>query len=85
MVTAHMRTVYNVPGHQGYMRSGYPSELVLVEAAARLLNFHNLDKTRSRPPNIAVNGPLILSDVYQKGFLARGERNRCSAPDDHFP
>ncbi|KAK0184282.1 hypothetical protein F5146DRAFT_938672 [Armillaria mellea] len=34
MVTGHMRIVFSVPSHREYMKSGYPSEPILAEAAA---------------------------------------------------
>ena len=38
LVENHMRVVYSVPRHKEFMLSGYPSEPVLAEAAARVWN-----------------------------------------------
>ncbi len=36
-VALHMRTVHSIPSHRQYIRTGTPSEPILVEAAAQLL------------------------------------------------
>lgn len=38
LVANHMRIAYSIPEHCEYMRTGAPSELILAEAAARLLD-----------------------------------------------
>ncbi|KAG9109084.1 hypothetical protein FRC07_008373, partial [Ceratobasidium sp. 392] len=38
LVETHMRVVYSIPQHRGYMHTGSPSEPILAEAAARYLN-----------------------------------------------
>ena len=38
LVASHMRTVFSIPQHRQCVRSGYPSEPILAEAAARQLH-----------------------------------------------
>ena len=38
LVASHMRTVFSIPQHRQCVRSGYPSEPILAEAAARQLD-----------------------------------------------
>ncbi|CAE6378205.1 unnamed protein product [Rhizoctonia solani] len=66
-VESHMRMVYSIPEHREYMWTGSPSEPILAEAAARYL-----DKLSTL--GIAREGPRILAENCQNGFLARGER-----------
>ncbi|KAG9083328.1 hypothetical protein FRC06_004588, partial [Ceratobasidium sp. 370] len=68
LVETHMRVVYSIPRHRGYMHTGSPSEPILAEAAARHLNPVN---QRSQ---ISQLGPENLAIACQKGLLARGER-----------
>ena len=37
LVESHMRVAYSIPDHREYLRSGYPSEPLLAEAAAQQL------------------------------------------------
>lgn len=39
LVASHMRTVSSIPRHRHVMRSGYPSEAILAEAATHQLHF----------------------------------------------
>ncbi|KAG8732643.1 hypothetical protein FRC10_000786 [Ceratobasidium sp. 414] len=66
LVETHMRVVYSIPQHRAYMHTGYSSEPILAEAAARYLN--------GRGKQIAKVGPKNLSQACHQGFLARGER-----------
>jgi len=61
-----MRVAFAVPEHREYMRTGYPSEPFLVEAAAKVL--------RSHTTPFAMLAPRLLADAVQSGFTARGER-----------
>ena len=61
-----MRVAFAVPEHREYMRTGYPSEPCLVEAAAKVL--------RSVTTPFAMLAPRLLADAVQAGFTARGER-----------
>lgn len=38
LVAAHMRTVYSIPSHREYMRTGYSSEPLLAEVAAQVMH-----------------------------------------------
>ncbi|KIJ14749.1 hypothetical protein PAXINDRAFT_12577 [Paxillus involutus ATCC 200175] len=66
LVESHMRIVFAVPEHHEFMRTGTPSEPILAEAAAQLLN-----QSRSSLENLA---PKVLCQAFEHGFLARGER-----------
>ncbi|KAG9083329.1 hypothetical protein FRC06_004589, partial [Ceratobasidium sp. 370] len=68
LVETHMRVVYSIPQHGGYMNSGSPSEPILAEAAG-----HYLDIS-SPGGGVAKIGPDVLSVACEQGFLARGER-----------
>src|SRR5258706_10401981 len=65
LVESHMRIAYSIPNHREYMRSGYPSEPLLAEAAAQQLwtwkyqnKFTIVD---------------MLTDMLETGLLNRGE------------
>jgi hypothetical protein len=60
-----MRVVFAVPDHLEFMRSGTPSEPLLVEAAAQILNSGK---------KFTHEAPDLLADLQGQGFLARGER-----------
>ncbi|KAI0773647.1 hypothetical protein C8Q74DRAFT_1438109 [Fomes fomentarius] len=66
LVASHMRTVYSIPRDREYVRSGYPSEPILAEAAARQLATWR--RFESQEPAVA-----ILRDNLQHDLLARGE------------
>ena len=75
-VESYMRIVFAVPSHLEYMRTGIPSEPVLAEAAARLLNWGlggNSDK------HMKTLAPTVLNKAFERGFLARGERGEMIA------
>ena len=72
LVKSYMRTVFNIPEGRDYMWSGYPSEPILAEAAARLLNNKGGDL-------IMHQAPLILESALSSSFLARGERGELVA------
>jgi hypothetical protein len=71
LVKTYMRCVFNIPNDRESMWSGYPSEPILAEAAARLLN--------QPPTNIQSLAPTILESALNKGLLARGERGELVA------
>ena len=66
LVESYMRIVFAVPEHREYMRTGTPSEPILAEAAAQLLN--------SDSTSLNERAPKVLAVAFQQGFLARGER-----------
>ncbi|KAF8759501.1 hypothetical protein RHS01_01378 [Rhizoctonia solani] len=74
LVESHLRVVYWIPEHRGYMHTGAPSEPILAEAAARYLNALN-----SGRGGIAVLGPRRLSEEFEKGLLARESAGRLQA------
>jgi hypothetical protein len=69
-IRTKMRVVFNIPGLRHFPWSGYPSELMLAEAAARLLNESN---------DIINEVPRILQSAVESGFLARGDRGELVA------
>ncbi|KAF8324982.1 uncharacterized protein EI90DRAFT_3073967, partial [Cantharellus anzutake] len=73
LVESYMRVVYAVPLHREFIYSGYPSEPILVEAAARLLNQGGRSDSGSCLPPIASKGPNILKAGYREGILDCGE------------
>ncbi len=73
LVESYMRIVYAVPEHRKFVHSGYPSEPVLAEAAAQLLNRTDTEETSNRA-NIATLGPEILQRADNSRYLTRGER-----------
>ena len=67
LVESYMRIVFAIPEHREYMRAGTPSEPILAEAAAQLLNSSPREPLDKLAPN-------ALNEAFQNGFLARGER-----------
>ena len=72
LVESYMRIVFAVPEHREYMRTGTPSEPILAEAAAQLLNWE------SSPP-LEQLAPMALNNAFQRGILARGDRGEMVA------
>ncbi|PSR72356.1 hypothetical protein PHLCEN_2v11762 [Hermanssonia centrifuga] len=60
LVEGHMRIVYSIPVDRQYIRSGYPSEPILAEAAAHEMN------SEERP---IIN---ILSSFIDNGLIYKG-------------
>ena len=65
LVESHMRVAYSIPDHREYLRSGYPSEPLLAEAAAR-----QLWTWRRQNPFLVVE---TLTNILETGLLDRGE------------
>ena len=65
LVESHMRIAYSIPAHREYVRSGYPSEPLLAEAAAQ-----QLWTWRNQNPFVVVE---TLTDLFETGLLNRGE------------
>jgi hypothetical protein len=65
LVESHMRIAFSIPDHREYLRSGYPSEPLLAEAAAQ-----QLWTWRKKNPFVVVD---MLTDVLESGLLDRGE------------
>jgi hypothetical protein len=65
LVESHMRIAYSIPDHREYLRSGYPSEPLLAEAAAQ-----QLWTWRMQNPFMAVE---TLTNILETGLLDRGE------------
>src|SRR6266511_4219550 len=65
LVESHMRVAYSIPDHREYLRSGYPSEPLLAEAAAQ-----QLWTWRTQNPFMVVE---TLTNILETGLLDRGE------------
>jgi hypothetical protein len=66
LVEGHMRIAYSVPKHREYLRSGAPSEPILAEAAARVM------ESIGSIPN-------ALLKMVQDGLISKGERGELVA------
>ncbi|HEV7736805.1 MAG TPA: hypothetical protein VGO47_05450 [Chlamydiales bacterium] len=73
LVKSYMHCVDFIPTHREYVSSGYATEPMLSEAAARILNSHHPFK------NIKDYAPEILAQALRGGLLARGERGELIA------
>ncbi|CAE6421266.1 unnamed protein product [Rhizoctonia solani] len=71
LVESHSRVVCAIPEHQHFMHTGSPSESILAEAASQYLNSAGV-------PDIATEGPSVLSLELEKGSIARGERGELA-------
>ena len=65
LVESHMRFAYSIPDHREYLRSGYPSEPLLAEAAAQ-----QLWTWKTQNPFMVVE---TLTNILETGLLDRGE------------
>ncbi len=71
LVESHMRTAFSIPQYRKYMRSGYPSEAWLAEAAAQEMVY--LHKQR---PTFVFD---TLDEVLESGIIEPGERGEVIA------
>lgn len=69
LVASHMRIAYSVPQSREYMRSGYPSEPILAEAAAQQM--------RAKPEEFSAL--RIVEENITGGLIDRGERGELVA------
>ncbi|PCH38944.1 hypothetical protein WOLCODRAFT_141017 [Wolfiporia cocos MD-104 SS10] len=60
MVRSHMRIAYSIPTHREYLWSGYPSEPILAEAAARAM-------ARFRRPVVGTLEAFVKDGLIEKG------------------
>ena len=65
LVEAHMRVAYSVPKGRQYLYGGTPSEPVLAEAAARIMN--------------DMNSLATITDFLKDGLVSKGERGELLA------
>ncbi|EMD36058.1 hypothetical protein CERSUDRAFT_96284 [Gelatoporia subvermispora B] len=70
LVASHMRTAFTVPGHREYMRSGYPSEPILAEAAAQELYLLKASDRTKGPTTLAA----IAAEALRHDLCSPGER-----------
>jgi hypothetical protein len=68
LVASHMRTAFSVPKDREYIRSGYPSEPILAEAAAR-----QMDEFQAHCPDTNLMARLLKED-FSSGLLDLGLR-----------
>jgi len=62
LVASHMRIAFSVPQHREFMRTGTPSEPILAEAAAQIMNMPGFDTL------------AILNQYLEDGLAPKGER-----------
>ncbi|KZT00605.1 uncharacterized protein LAESUDRAFT_816421 [Laetiporus sulphureus 93-53] len=88
LVESNLRIAYSVPKHREYLRSGYPSEPILAEAAARFL----IRSRSSVPANLAYfiesglinkgeRGELVMRLLLLEAF-DKATRKQCGNPED---
>lgn len=65
LVETHLRVAYAVPSHREFLRAGTPSEPLVAEAAAQILNDND---------SFQHDAPDMLARLLEGGLLARGER-----------
>ncbi|KIM74200.1 hypothetical protein PILCRDRAFT_828491 [Piloderma croceum F 1598] len=70
LVAGHMRVAFSVPKGREYLRSGYPSEPLLAEAAVRQMDEF---QTLAEVPDTSVMAK-ILGSVFINGLLDQGQR-----------
>ena len=73
LVASHMRTIYSIPQHREYVHSGYPSEPLLAEAAARQLHEWRTQGEKFEPGFAREPAALILAQNIDDALLDRGE------------
>jgi len=90
LVASHMRIVFSVSKDREYIPSGYPSEPLLAEAAARQMDEFQL--LAGPNTNVMVN---LLKSEFTSGLLDQGQRGevvcrqliseayRCAVREDH--
>jgi hypothetical protein len=65
LVEAHLRVAYAIPSHREFLRGGTPSEPLLAEAAALILNDNN---------RFQYDAPDMLAKLIERGLLTGEER-----------
>jgi hypothetical protein len=76
MVAGRMRIAYSVPKHREYMRSGYPSEPILAEAAASIWARYQ-QKSKGHAELVI---PKMLKQLFlTTDIIAKGERGELVA------
>jgi hypothetical protein len=76
LVRSCMRCVFNIPKGREYVWSGFPSEPMLSEAAAYLLNYDDPSNSKESIFDLA---PRILQDALNTDILAKGEHGELVA------
>ena len=74
MVAGRMRIAHSVPKHREYMRSSYPSEPILAEAAAHI--WEKYQQGSERPEAVI---PEMLQEHLMAGVIGKGERGELVA------
>jgi hypothetical protein len=69
MVASHMRFAFSIPKSREYVRSGYPSEPFLAEAASRQMD--EFQRARGHDSSAMAK---ILRDEFSSGLLEQGQR-----------
>ena len=68
LVASHMRIAFSVPKDREYLRSGYPSEPLLAEAAAQQMHDFECDR-----PDLNMMAEMLRSE-FVSGLLDLGQR-----------
>ncbi|THH19411.1 hypothetical protein EW146_g1744 [Bondarzewia mesenterica] len=69
LVNKHLRTAWSIPSHRRYMISGYPSEPIIAEAAARQMHLFRRETPQPQAPVLDIlrrevaGGLLDLDDL----------------------
>ncbi|KAG5641126.1 hypothetical protein DXG03_005954 [Asterophora parasitica] len=83
LVASSMRTVYSIPDHREYLRSGYPSERFLAEAAShksymmlrRIAKSKSIDVSEYYKEEI----PEVIADWFEAGLITKDQRGELVA------
>ena len=70
LVAGHMRIAFSVPKDREYLRSGYPSEPLLAEAAARQMDEFQM---LAENPDTSVMAHILKSE-FSSGLLDQGQQ-----------
>ena len=73
LVASHMQTIFSIPQQREYVHSGYPSEPILAEAAARQLHEWRTQGEKFEPGFAREPAALILAQNIDDALLDRGE------------
>ena len=76
-IAHHLRIAYSAYDSRESLRSGYPSEPIVAEAAAQKMNELRLKKTSENINRDEMHEALV--DIMERGYLSEGERGEIIA------
>jgi hypothetical protein len=90
LVSSHMRIAHSIVKTRAYMRSSYPSEPILAEASARILNKWREQRVRDIDPTFYIAGAAVRKDLVSQGevgevaarLLLMNARDRAAVADN---